>query len=353
MPFEWEEIQSKWLFNLPSPFPQDEIVKAFNSVEQEFGSTFFDSYNWLRGTYIVTLVSDLDKIIEEVKKGNCKLPEKGEVINQIKDNKIHLASLVIRSAAHYLRHGLSVEFEPEIGKRKPDLRVKFGGTWVYIEESKLEFSNRFKVLSKVMDKISETIETINSNLNVEVLLQKEDLDAIEIKKIIYEIRHSSKSSNQPQDVEIEDLARIITYNKGQTKPLIEENRPALCMDSLSVGGGFERHLHVEIQFTDVRLNKILKKAKQLPSKEHNLLILDISLPGNIKEWSKIAEKTLGPQQHLRLSGILLVEEHRFIKSLKIDSKLILHPNALKPLSPDFVELTVGCFKEYSEYQYFP
>ena len=353
MPFDWDEIQSKWLFNSPSPFRQEEVVKAFNYVEQEFGSTFFDGYKWLRGIYVLTLILDLNKVIEEVKKGNCRLPEKGEVVNLVKNNRIHLASLVIRLAACFLRHNLIVEFEPEIGERKPDLRVNFDGTWIYIEESKLDFSNRFKVMNKVMEQISEVMGTINSSLSIDVTLLKEDLEPKEVKRILDEIRFLSNSSGQLQESTIRDLARIVTYQKGQLKPLTEENRPALCMDSLSVGGGFERHLHVEIYFTDVRLNKILKKTQQLPSQESNLLILDISIPSDMKAWSKLVETTLQPKQHRRLSGVLLVEEHLFIKSLKTDSTLILHPNLRKQLSPDFIKLIESCFKEYSEFQYSP
>jgi hypothetical protein len=55
-----------WAFN--SLYPA-ETVKAFNRVEKIFGSNFFAEYNWLRGDYIVTLIVDLNKILEETEKG--------------------------------------------------------------------------------------------------------------------------------------------------------------------------------------------------------------------------------------------------------------------------------------------
>lgn len=352
MPFNWKEVQSNWLYGFPISVAQQKIVEAFNTVENRFGLGLFDNYRWFRGTYATTLILDLAKILEENEKGNCELPENGEVVKRIKENNIHLASLVIRLAAHYLRHDLIVEFEPEAYGKKPDLRVKFDGTWIYVEESKLETSNRLKVLNEVMERISSAVETISSNLNVEVFLLKEDLNLKEIKKIANTIRIMSKNPTQPQDLIIADFIRIITYKKGQAKPLVEENRPAQCMDTLSIGGGFERHLHVEMQFSDVRLNKLLKEKKQLSPKESNLVLLDVSIPGNLKEWSKSIEKILDSMQYRRLGAVMLIEEDRFIKSIEMESKMILHPCPLRPLHRDFIELTKSCFQNIN-YQYSP
>ncbi|MCP8323120.1 MAG: hypothetical protein L6N96_02945 [Candidatus Methylarchaceae archaeon HK02M2] len=72
MPFDWREIQSNWLFGLPINYSQEEIVEAFNQVEKRFSTEFFDNYPWIRGPYIVTLIVDLSKILEDVERGYCK-----------------------------------------------------------------------------------------------------------------------------------------------------------------------------------------------------------------------------------------------------------------------------------------
>ena len=129
MSFDWNEIQSNWLYELPISYSKEEIIKAFNKVEKKFGSEFFNKYAWIRGNYIVSLVVDLSKILEETEKGRCKLPRNAEIMQKIKRNDLYSASTVIRLAAHYLRHDLLVEFDPELlirgRKRHPDLRVKF------------------------------------------------------------------------------------------------------------------------------------------------------------------------------------------------------------------------------------
>ncbi len=345
MPFDWNQIQSKWLYGLPIEATRQELVDAFNQVEKRFGPSFFSDYNWLRGTYIANLVLDLGKIIKGIENGNCKLPENGEVVRNIKENKISSVSSVIRLSACYLRDNRTVEFEPEAYGKKPDLRVNFDGTWIYIEEAKLEVSNRFKVLNRIMDHISGATDTINSNLNVDVILLKEDLNPKEIREIIDKMELMSKMLVQPQKSKKEDFFMIVTYRKGQERPMSEETRPALCQDSLSVGGGFERHLHLEIQFTDIRLDKILKESRQLSPKERNLLLLDISISGGLEDWSKSIDTIFQRGQRCRLGAILLIEEHHFVNSLEIESRMILHPNPSQPLPEGFIEMTERCMED--------
>ena len=118
-----------------------------------------------------------------------------------------------------------------------------------------------------------------------------------------------------------------------------------------VGGGFERHLHIEIQFSDIRLNKILKKTKQLSPDKPNLIILDISLPGNLKKWMESTQRIL--DDHNRIGAVLLIEEHYFIKSLEVGSEIILNSCSSKPLPKEFLLLLITCLKERSNLQLFP
>jgi len=355
MSFEWDEIQSKWLYDLPISYSKKEIVEAFNKVERKFGPELFDKYAWIRGNYIVTLIVDLARILEETKKGKCRLPQNGEIVQKIKRNDLYSTSTLIRLAACYLRHGLLVEFEPEIlvdqRQRKPDLRVRFDKKWIYIEESKLETSLHQKQLSSILERISNVAETVHSNLNIEVLLLKDEFSYEEVSNLIGKIKALSNIPEQPQELKMEGLAQIFTYEKGQEKPVIEEKRPALGESTVVVGGGFERHLNVQIPFTDVRIEKILKKGKQLSPIEHNMIILDISIPGTLKHWSESAREILRADQHHKIGAVLLVRKGLFVRSLKVNSNLIAHPNPLKILPRDFVRLTTNHFKQSSEYHY--
>lgn len=357
MPFEWNEIQSNWLYELPVSYSEDEIVKAFNKVEKSFGSEFFDKYTGIRGKYIVSLIVDLGKILEETEKGHCKLPQNGEIMQKIKRNNLYSASTLLRLAAYYLRHDILVEFDPELlvagRKKQPDLRVKINEKWIYIEESSIDVSLHQKYIESIMERISDVIETVTSNLNIEVSLLKDDVRYKEVNEIIGKIKDLSNMPDQPQESNIEGLAQIFTYKQGQEKPAIEEKRPVLGMSALSVGGGFERHLNVQVPFTDVRIEKILKKRKQLSPKEYNMIILDISIPGNLKKWSESIRKILQPDKHRRIGAVLLVKKSLTVKSLKVNINLITHPNPSNPLPREFIQLTKNHFKQSPEYYYRP
>ena len=356
MPFEWNEIQSDWLYKLPVSYSEDEIVKAFNKVEKRFGSEFFDKYVGIRGKYIVTLIVDLSKILKETENGHCTLPPNGEIAQKIKRNNLYSASTLIRLAAYYLRHGLLVEFDPELSvkerKRHPDLRVKFNEKWIYIEESSLDTSLHQKRVFFIMDRICKVTEVVTSSINIEVCLLRDDLSDKEVNEIIDKTRILCDNPNQPQELNIEDFAQVFTYKKGQEKPAIEEKRPALCTSALSVGGGVECHLNVQMLFTDTRIEKTIKKSKQLSPKEHNMIILDISNEiVRLKKWSESLKKILQPHKYRRIGAVLLVEKAHFIESLKINSNLIAHPNPSNPLPREFIQLTKDHFKQSSEYHY--
>jgi len=299
----------------------------------------------------------LNKILEETEKGNSKLPPNGEIMQKIKKNDLYSASTIIRLAAHYLRNGHLCEFEPEIlvGQRlkKPDLRVKFGDIWIYLEESKLKVSLHQKYLHSILGRISKITEKINSNLNIEVLLLKDEFRYEEISDLLVKIKELSTKNVHPQELKIEGLAKIFTYKEVQQKPCVENIRPALCETAFVASGGFVRRLNVQIPFTDVRIKKILEKGKQLSPREHNMIILDISIPGSLEHWSKSTRKLLLSGKHKKIGSVLLVRQGLLVKSLKVNTDLIVHPNALNPLPKEFIQLTNSFFSKHPEYCYRP
>ena len=86
MLFQWNEIRDEWLCGVLVPYSHNEIVQAFNKVEKTFGSELSDKYDWIRGQYFVTLVLDMNEVLEGVKKGWAKLPDNGEIIKNIRGN---------------------------------------------------------------------------------------------------------------------------------------------------------------------------------------------------------------------------------------------------------------------------
>ena len=107
----------------------------------------------------MTLIVDLGKILEETETGKCTIQSDGEIFNKIRKNDLYSVSTLIMLSAHYLRAGLSVEFEPEvIVKEKikhPDMSVKFANNWIYVEETRLQSSQRQKQPESVTTQLKE------------------------------------------------------------------------------------------------------------------------------------------------------------------------------------------------------
>ena len=355
MPFKWEDIQKNWLYELPVSYSKKEVVRSFNKVEKRFGKALFEKYDWIRGTYIVSLIIDLNKLLEMEEKGNFRIPYKGEIINDIKNNKIILSETNIRLAAHFLKHNLLVESEPVIlvkGKEKrPDLRIKFNEKWIYIEESKYYISDRHKELVAIMDRINEVMDKIYQSLNIEISILKDNINEKEIEGLIQEVLNLSNKKRQPQELNIQSIARIITYRKGQEKPILEEQRPALGMASLRVGGGVECHLNVSIPFTDARILKMVTTSKQLSPKEYNIIILDVSLSGNLKRLSELSKILLKPDKHRKIGAIIFVQKSLYVKSLNVSASFITHPNPINTIPVKFIQLIKEHFYQNPEYIY--
>ena len=355
MPFKWKDIQKNWLYELPVSYSKDEVVRSFNKVEKRFGKEFFEQYDGIRGTYFVTLIVDLNKLLEEEKKGNFRMPYQGEIIKNIENNKIILSDTNIRLAAHFLRHNLLVDSEPVVlvkeKEKRPDLGVKFNKKWIYIEESKYYISDRQKELFTIMDRISEVMDKINQSLNIEVSILKDNINEKEIERLIQDVLNLSNTKCQPQELNVQGISQIITYKKGQEKPIIEEQRPALGMASLRVGRGVECHLNVSIPFTDARISKMVTKSKQLSPKEHNIIILDVSFSGNLKRLSELSKKLLKPDKHRKIGAIIFVQKSLYVKSLNVSVSLITHPNPINPIPMKFIRLIKDHFNQNPEYKY--
>ena len=355
MPFTWDVIETKWSFGLLMPYSRKEVINSFNIVEDSFGSSLFDNYNFIRGAFFVTLIVSLGKILEETKTGKCTIPLDGEIFNKIRKNDLYSVSTLIMLSAHYLRTGLSVEFEPEVMVKeeikRPDMRVKFDNNWIYVEETRLQSSQRQKHIHSVIDRICNLTESINQSVNIEVILLRDDISFKKVKDIIDEIMAISSNPNQPQEQFIGDLAQVFMYKKGQKKPVIPDRRPALCQTALRVGGGVECHINVQQYFPDTRIEKAIKKSKQLSPKTCNIVLLDVSNElVRIKELYKSVKNIL-QDMHRRISGVLLLSKSLFIESLEINNAFISHPNPYFTVPKRFVQLTNEHFKQFPAFRY--
>lgn len=83
MPFSWDAIRTDWLLNLPIHYEQDEIVDAFNTIEAQFGSEWFNRLRGQRGVLISIRLVELGNILKAIK----KVPGAGNLIRDLQNWK--------------------------------------------------------------------------------------------------------------------------------------------------------------------------------------------------------------------------------------------------------------------------
>jgi hypothetical protein len=345
MPFEWENIQNEWLLRQAISYEPEEILEAFNTVERICGAEWFVSkFRGARGPFVCISIVDLGKTLKEIE----KIPNAGKILQKIKDDKSDIFQ-VARIAAYYLSHKLQVEFEPELlvqGNRKhPDLRIKWRDSWIYVEVAKASLSKHQEQINKIMSKLSEVIKKIKAGLHLEIYLFKEPSEK-EVDQIIQHCKSLCDAPEQPQELNLKDLAQIFANPIGQERlskfdSALKEKRPVLVYVYGELQSGKRRQCTVKFPFTDERAERILRREyRQLSKKEVGLIVLDISnIPGSLKAWSELISRRLQPNLHRRIGAVLLVKHAISIKSLEIQKSLVAHPNPYKAVPEEFIKLT--------------
>lgn len=355
MSITWEKIEQDWLQGLPVPYSHDQVLKAFEVVERRFGTRFFADYKGVRGTYIVTLVADLCTILEEADKGSFKLPSKGEIVRNIEGGKLHLSETLIRLAAFFLRSKCIVESEPVVEvdglRKRPDLRIRYGRELICVEESRYDISNHQRRIYSVFERMGRMVDDICQSINIEIHLLKDVIYDEDIGLLMSEAVKLANTRTQPNDLHIDGFAHVLTYALGQKKPSPFETRPSLVLSYLMVGKGIECHLHVYIPFTDERILKLIAKSEQLPPGGPNLVILDLSVSGEVVELSRLAAKLLLPNEHRRIGGVIFLKRSLGARSMSTAFQFISHPNPSKPLPAGFIDSVDTFFRQNQEHQF--
>jgi len=350
MPFEWNQINSNWLLNLPNQYSKSELIHAFNLIEQELGIAFFESYDYFRGQYVVKLIMDLSKIFKEQKNMKMFLPLNGEIYRNIKNNNIMKSDNVIGLSAEFLDNDFIVESEPVIIindiEKRPDLKIIYNNESFYLEELKYDISDRQHELFFILNEISKVLKVIKRNIKVEIITLTE-INENNVELIKESVKKQCLISDQPQIMEISDLVTIMTYENNQKKIPIPDVRPALCQSNLIVGEGYERHLDVKIPFIDSRIKNILDKKDQLSPNNPNIILADLSMAGNIERINKILSEIILQKEHNRVSAILLLQKHFYIREIQIEYKIVINRNALYPIPLQVQHLLINYFENNS------
>jgi len=378
MPFQWKDILQNWMLGQPPDYKIEDVVNAFNDVERIMGSKWLDRvFGQSRGTMEAIQIIELGRTLREIE----KIPAGSSLISKISacyphtiyqgnarrkpdpttfgsSDELHElahALAVAQSVAHYRRHSLEIELEPELSvktkKRHPDFRVKHDSAWVYVEVVCPGFSQEEQNIYKTLARIANVNAKIRMDRVAEVYLFK-DPSETEISQIIDKCKSLAESDLQPQECAIGNTAQIFTNPWNQELlptflPAVNEKRPILGFVRFEInneeGIAHGRKCNVKMPFTDERAQRILSEKSRQLSKEHpGLIIVDVSrVSGGLKRWPELMKGRLQPNLNRRISGILITESSISGKSMKTEKRFVEHPNPIHRLPRDFVQVTTS------------
>ena len=372
MPHSWEEIQKHWLLNQVLPYEPMEVVEAFNEVESVLGLDLNAATHIARGLWVAIPIIELGRLLKVIK----EIPNNATLIQKIKDNnpfqafritkrtinptykktdsaaEYSHAIQVAQLAAHYRRHSMKVEIEPELivnGRKKaPDLRVEINSNWVYVEVVSPNFSEQVQESYQILARISDITRDLKPDTLVEVYLFRDPSEE-EILLVIEKCKEVANDFSM-QEIDFDGLAKIYVSSNNEERlphfaPAMQEKRPILVMigfrQTNENGIVHSSRVIAKIPITDERAQTILSdKSRQLSRTDPGVIVIDVSdVPSGFKRWPYLISNRLQPNLNRRITAVLVVENHVSGNRMTTAKKLIKHPNPLHQLPEFFFDVT--------------
>jgi hypothetical protein len=260
------------------------------------------------------------------------------------------------TAIHLLGASLAdsnIEIAPEVAvgnrMRRPDFRIRrMSDSWTYVEVTQLNRSEASIRVQEVLRRIVRDVMSVPKSFLLEVVLWREPTEGEE-QQVVYEAHEACKAATGCRR-DVTDVASILV-KAGDASVLIpsilpQDDGTRMALSQSIVGPGQpNRRIVARVPFADQRAEAILSaEAKQLPKGESTLVMVDVAgQPTAFDSWGQLVPSRFTPNQHTRVSGVLLfmtamtgtVEGVKWLPSLK----LIPNPHAQRSL-PSWVTALV-------------
>ena len=259
-----------------------------------------------RGLHPLVILVELGRDVQEAK----LLKNFDHMVKELRDpSKFIAAWLELELAAHCIRTGYSVELYPQIRGKMPDLKLRFDGEDVFVE---IKESHPSKIERACLETstilLPEVTPVLEQGLSIEITL-----------------------GGLPSEPQVAILREKISKQLAEPKP------QALLIGSLRVWVRIEKKDSAsfsvvpsqEIAVSElIRLTRSIKhEAKQIPSSESGLIILDAGcLQGySDREIISAVEKTFLKYKLPNIVEVTIVRSYKFYK-LEKETEVIMVPN---------------------------
>ena len=332
----------------------DQAIEAFARAERLLGPRWIPSATAnQRGIAPATYVLATGMALRAIE----DIPGSSRLIQELKRDKP--GTRAVLNSVHLLRSRYppaEVEWEPPLGKRKADFRIRMPAReWVTAEVCSPEQSLHLKALYRHAKALSDKLRPEIREGAVDIYLRRCP-SIYEIESIIGAVR-AALAATPPTETTLNDnLGVVLTDDQrrhiGHRIPaqMCETHMPGIT--TFAATGSREEicRIGVFIAFEDRRVLRFLNdKAKQLNPAEAGLLMLQTSdVAGGVPMWSASAERYFKAGAHPLVSGVCLFEPMSIAVAGRyrpaIQAALVANENANFKL-PDWIATAISAVQD--------
>ena len=337
----WTEFVKEWCLGTPPSVGERETRAAFDAL-----SAYWPEYlhriaaSPARGLMLVIPAIDLGWVV-----GRCSsLSGFSAVFLRAKrGEKSALSELAV--AATLVDLGLNPEFEPTVGKKRPDLGIRIANSDVFLELIRPDFSADIRRAQSVIDHVADRLFEAHEPFRTEVVIERE-LSADDVERLISAIGSATLSAEVRR---FEDAARFIKEFTTIAAPVdgmrrISGSGSGMTMFSGKVQTGEQGRTSVTVggpSFVEDRAHRLLSAEHHHFSRdEANMIVVNTTDSGRNASWVSLVRRWFQPNRNRRVGAVLLCEQGMIVNppSIQRNWSFIKNPHAIKPLPREFVGL---------------
>jgi hypothetical protein len=313
--WSFERIAAEWLQDAAVTLSPARLMRLFEIVEAAFGREWMEGRRGpsaATGSYPTMRIVNAGQLIEAV----ADLPGGNELLERLKaDEPGSVAESLVVAAIRWSDPAINLTLSPpvRVGQRdrRPDVLAERDAERVYVEVSTPQRTDEYQAVQARIQALADRALVATPFGNVsEIYLHREPSDQ-EMASLVEMIGRMCAVGGER--LVAGDVANVVVNSCEPTVVVPYDHpgpyRPRLSIACAQVQGEQRRHAVVRCPFTDERAAQFMRrKARQLPSDAPGIVVLHVSgAVGAMKTWKAVLRHRLRPDQHTRVSAVVLIE----------------------------------------------
>ena len=328
MTYTSDFIKNTWLVEGSVPYSENQVVDAFNEIQNTLGKGWLDRIKFSNGTemtgpYVTIVAVELGLKLQVLKKGENYDSLITKLLSQNEIERIKGLAELDAICFFCITNDIVFELEPQVSRpgktsSHPDFRVKKinESEWTYVEVKQPDMSEENKSVQIIIEKIQKLFSGYNNYISLELMLlhipTEEEISLIENKcSLLF-------SQADKKEIEIEGLGMIkinytetILYSPSEyhgftDKPVFATLNSLVEKEENGIPT-LKKLIACRIAVSDERASRFLINAsEQLSDTSPNLIWIDGKNVPSIKNWANLINKQFRdkPALNRKVSGLV-------------------------------------------------